>query len=490
MTRILYSLVFFSLFAINACRSDFEGDVKPNQAPETYTVVDTIFREGSNRFPSSLEVKWWGSDADGFVTGYEISSDGTNWKFTKRQDTSFIVDIPAGSDTFNYQFYVRAIDNNGLKDQSPATLSYPVKNSAPTVSFTYSTVTPTRRPLKSFPVTRWSWSGNDPDGFENLDKYELIWNDTTQSPYTLSKSYSEATLEGLDWSVTTTGTRVYPGSLRNALAGEISGLKLNDSNVLYIRAIDKVGAKSRWNGSYKIYIRKPVSKTLLVNANSTRIDQAETFYKTNLQAAGITNFDVIRVREIKDNNYTELSPDNFTQSLIFQYFDAHIWFGNQSDYTLGLAQRTTESLLDKGGKLFIATNFSAAVDLQAGYLEFTPIDSLVNPPAGSQFRLNVGAPVRARLQNWPDLKAEKIVSSARPFYEEFGATPLYDAEITRSSSSSSEVWSGKSVIMAKRNGSNGKANFIICSLELDNLNGNGNMPQLFKKLFVDEFEIK
>ena len=110
MKRGYYFIFSILILVFGACKKDFEGELKTNKAPETYTVADTIFREGENRFPSSLEVKWWGEDPDGYISGYEISGDGINWIFTKRQDTTFIVEIPAGKDTFDFKISTDSLD--------------------------------------------------------------------------------------------------------------------------------------------------------------------------------------------------------------------------------------------------------------------------------------------------------------------------------------------------------------------------------------------
>ena len=84
-------------------------------------------------------LKWWfaggGRRRPDGVAGYEFTfgdlyslmADGN---LQKRQDNTFYSGSPAGTDTPDFYFSVRAMDQEGLRDPSPATLAYPVKNSS------------------------------------------------------------------------------------------------------------------------------------------------------------------------------------------------------------------------------------------------------------------------------------------------------------------------------------------------------------------------
>src|SRR5262245_19956351 len=116
-TCIRYFLLLSPLvLAYVSCKNSFKGDLHPNIPPETFTVVDTIIRLGDNRFNSQVEVSWWGDDPDGYVAGYEYTfdsliSENTEWHFTIKQDSVFLLPTPPGQDTLDFKFHVRAIDN-------------------------------------------------------------------------------------------------------------------------------------------------------------------------------------------------------------------------------------------------------------------------------------------------------------------------------------------------------------------------------------------
>lgn len=488
----IFILILIAGQTFYSCKDSIQGNPVENMPPQTYTVVDTIIRSGDLRLKTQIDISWWGDDPDGYVVGYEISFDKQNWTYTTSSDSSFLFEIPGGIDTFDFSFYVRSIDNAGGKDLSPARLIYPVKNSPPSIKFIYATTNPVRKPEKTFPAIKFNWQASDPDGFENIGYYELYINDTNRSPVIIDPVYSSALFiaDKDSFSNDLLSCKLLLGSSLTEHDQRIWGLKLNDSNVFYIRAVDIVGEKSLFAGSYKLFVRKPESNILLVNAYDKSISTNEQFYQTHLNNIGISNFQITRIKEVnpETNTYTELAPDNITQSYIFDFFDAIIWFGKDVAYSLSLAQRSLGDFLAGDGKVFMAVEISSSIDQQAGYLDFTPIDSLVNLPKGvNGFRIERDSILPA-LAGWPLLKASKFISSARPFYQNVNSVSLYDAKIVKTGSFGKAPWEGKSTVIASHK-RNGKTNFIISSLELQNLDGLGTMDDLFQKIFIGELEL-
>mgnify|MGYP006902762579 CR=1 FL=1 len=468
---------------MSSCENGIIGDKSENLPPETYTVVNKIERAGEDRFVSQIEVRWWGDDPDGIVKGFEFSTDLESWNYTERQDSVFQVKLPEGSDTFDFDFYVRAIDNEGAWDETPAHLIYPVKNSAPEVSFDIPVGTPTnpgRWPKKTFPIIQLRWLLSDPDGDDNIDYLEFYVNDTTQDGITISKDFKSLTLKAIDPEADVSDCEILLGTVLQPHNEKMEGLRLNALNKFYIRAVDKVGATSQFVASQDIYVKKKVSDVLLVNAYGSSIENREGFYTENFLLAGIESYDTIRVNEVDGEYYTQLAVDNVTQSMIFAMFDVLVWFGEDAPYTLTLAQRTTGDFLDNGGRMFVSVFFSAGIDPLSNYLDFTPIDSLVNP-GGGVFFMDNGAEAVPVLNGWPVLRSTKILTSTRPFYPGFEVKPLYDARLKTAGGD----WNGASTIMAKKE-SGGKTQFIISSVELYRLSGNKNMTELFSKIFIDE----
>ncbi len=467
-----------------------KGNLKNNLTPETHTVVDTIIRIGADRMNAQVELKWWGDDADGFIKGYEFSFDSvitssTHWVFTSNQDSTFILTIPPGKDTIDFTFWVRAIDNLGSPDPTPAHLGLPIKNSPPSVQF----ISATNNPVISFPVVRFYWKGTDPDGDENLSRYEICWNDTAQTPYSIDVIASSATFIASTFSTTSPSSNVYLNNDLTAQPFLMSGMILNDTNLLYIRAVDKAEAKSAFISSYKIFIKKPHSSNLVVEAYTSPAQSASalTFYSQNLTASGVADFDTLNLFQQQGGVYTQLAPDNITQSRIFSLFNHIVWFSNDASKSLSLGQRTLDNFFNANGKLFMAVYVSSTFDEQSTFLDFTPVQSLV-AYSDTALILQDTSSVFSQQSGYPDLKSSVIISNVKPFNLITGSTPIYNANLIGKKISTNFLfpWSGASTVMASKTNQSGQINFIFSSLELQKLNGLSNAAQLFQKLFVTE----
>ena len=476
---LLLAIVLFA----GACKTEITGEMKGNITPETYTVVDTILRAGPDRLNSEVQIRWWGDDPDGFVTGFEFSFDNTNWTFTTKNDSTFILSPPPGKDTLDFTFYVRAIDNENIKDPTPAQLTYPIKNSPPSVQF----VSGAFNPVRTFPVIKFYFEGSDPDGIDNLQRYEIVWNDTARAPFTIPATASSATFVAEDVDADSSAVKVYINNNTTAENGLMAGLMLNSDNVLYIRAIDNSEATSTWKASYSIYVKKVSSNILLVNGNTSASASIESFYLQQLATQGFTNVDTLRIFEQVGGQSTQQAPDNLTQSRIFALFESIIWFSNSAQKSLPLAQKTTGNFFSQGGKLLMAVYISSSFDEQSQFLDFTPIQSLVNPK-DTTLLLDNGAQILPQISGWPVLKSTTIVGIVKPMNLDIGSQALYDAELLARDDVTSNIgpWTGNSTVVALRK-SGGQTNFIISTLELEKLNGNNNIDDFFNKVLKQEF---
>ncbi len=488
-----FSFILLLIIVLISCKKGFKGEPVVNQAPETHLIADTIYRSGSNRFISQIKITWWGDDQDGFIKGYEFSFDGLSWIYTAHQDSLFTLSLPAGSDTADFKFYVRAIDNQDLRDPSPATLIYPVKNSPPSCSFFIpvgSGSFPSKNTIKTFPAFKFYWSASDPDGDNNLDHFELYLNDTNASPYIVASTVTQAAFVAKDVLSATPNLEVYSGT-NQKLSLEMTGLKLNANNILYLRAVDKVGARSIAAASYVFYCKKPINKILVVNATSPYTPAKLSFFKTGMQNAGITIFDTLNAFIKNNNNYDELSPDYFTQNKAMKFFDKIVWFSDNDSVSLALAQRSLGEFLANHGRIFMAINFSQFFYEQSALLDFTPVKELI-PDTQGVFRMNSNALLNPLINGYPVLKSTSIISSARPFLKAIdnGTSKFYDVysgELIVSTPTGPIQWTGPSIVCTKRADANtNQTNFIFISMPLERMNGNNNIDSLFKKALVQE----
>lgn len=473
---------------LTACETDLTGELLPNQAPETYSIVDTIIRAGDDRLESRVVIQWWGNDPDGYIDGYEFTFDNpiteaTAWQYIRSQDSVFLLQTPAGQDTADFSFSIRAVDNAGLRDPSPAQVGYPVKNSPPTVQFTPGPDDPTL----SFPIVKLFWSGSDPDGQENLSRFELFWNDTTASPYPLDQSVTSATFEALTPNLSgIPDCQVYTNTSEIPELSTIPGMRIGEWNVLYIRAVDESDAKSVYVRSDSIFIRPARTKILMANAYSGGSTAIFTLYHNQLAALGLVDYDTLTLFDPAVPQ--QLAADNLTQDRIFELFDLIIWFGNNAQSSLSLAQKTTGKFFGSGGKMLMSIYISSSFDQQSDFLDFTPIASLVDPE-DTTLLLNSGAQLLPLEAGWPTLQGTSIIGVVRPLIAQIGAEPLYEAELTARDNTTLTLspWTGPSVIMARKNDAAGNPNFLLSTLEIHRLDGLGTLNTFFQKVIEEDF---
>lgn len=475
------------MMAATGCSRGFEGELLDNSTPETYLVTDTIIRFGDDRLESEVSLQWWGDDPDGFIVGFEFSfdaviTDATIWQYTTALDSTFILAPPPGADSADFVFHIRAIDNQQHTDPTPASLTVPVKNSPPQV-----TVIPGLNvPVKSFPALRYFWEGSDPDGFQNLDHYEICFNDTTGPIVQLSATTSSAIIEAENPTETALSCQIFPNGGTIALGETISGLSGDAWNTFYIRAVDQSNAASPFVAADSIYIKRVHSTVLLVNGYSTTTNEA--FYINHLATQGITTVDTMQVFSTLDGAYTQQSADNLTQGKIFDMFDVIIWFSNDANNSFSLAQKTTEAFFNSGGKMLMSVYISSSFDPLSNFLDFTPIASLVNPE-DTTLILDLGAGLQALEADWPALQGTSIVGVVKPINLQIGATPLYAAELTAKDNITLTFtpWTGVSTVIASKADGAGNTNFVISTLELNKLDGLITMDAFFEKVLMDEF---
>ncbi|MBI3233611.1 MAG: hypothetical protein HYZ42_06150 [Bacteroidetes bacterium] len=499
MSKYLYIFLLITGIISSCKKNDFDNDKNINKTPKTYMVVDTIDRLGSNRFNSQIKVQWWGNDEDGYIKGYKISTDLINWTFTTKQDSIFNIIIPSGKDTFDVRFYVKAIDNKNAEDINYASLAYPVKNSPPTIAFitpSGSAGTITKNPIKSFPVIKYSWIASDPDGSQDIDHIDICLNDTTLTPFGVDASTSEVTFLAENPNSPISKCKVYSGQSLSPLPTLINNLQTNQNNIIYIRSVDKVGSKSRFEASNSIYIKKVNSDILLVNAIASTSQKPVVldFYGKGLIAQNKPVFDTLQAVDIVNNNYTELSVDNLTQSRVFGLFKHIIWITDDANFSLSFGQKTTSDFFKNGGNMLMSVGFTNNWDTTASWLDFTPARKLVPQGNSQTYRMIDQASVNNTQSGWPSLKFSTIGAPiVRPFFKfenngSYTYEYLYNATIRITGGGPSYDWTStdSTNVISKRINSSGKTNFIFSSIPLEKSNGNNNIDLFFKKVFIDE----
>ncbi|MCS6990529.1 MAG: hypothetical protein NZL95_01550 [Chitinophagales bacterium] len=483
-------LLLVGIMAASACRIGLQGTLLENQAPETYLIVDTIIRSGNDRLSAQVQIHWWGNDPDGYIIGYEFTTGGdaqgtVEWHFTSKQDSTFLLTIPPGADSVDVPFRIRAIDHLGLADPTPAQLTFPIKNSPPTVQFRYAE----NNPLKSFPVLRFYWEGSDPDGVQDLLRYELCWNDTLALPYSVPATTTSAVFEAVDPKAMLTDCRVYYNNITVAAAELMPGLITGDTNVLYVRAVDQAEAQSPWMAAKPVLVKRPLSDVLIVDGYISNGNTVTAFYRDQLNAIGIAEADTLQLFEKIGNTYTQQSADYFTQAKVFALFQRIIWFTNDAARSLSIGQRCLNDFFNANGRLLMSVYVSSLFDEQSDFLDFTPLSNFI-VPSDTTLLLTDTSMIFSLKPGFPDLQSSAYVGVVRPFELVPGAEPLYKAELIAKDNSNLtlSLWQGPSVVMASKANSAGQTHFIFSTLELHRLNGLGNMHIFFDHVFNTLFD--
>lgn len=253
MTRIARSggLILLAVVAclyLASCRRLPPSNVDRNRAPETYV---TLAPAESLVSYYRAHLYWTGGDPDGSIAYYEIAvtdsnevpgqnlDEGTGYTKTLRTDSTFVfkADPPTEQQLRGYRFFVRAVDNEGKVDPTPAVAYFVARNDTyPKVNFYAGRLTW----LDRFGATRErTWVSSDPDaptdtaGVEAC--YSITWSGFDPDPggFVVGFEYklaSQLTYRGGTLADTLISGCFPPGSSRK--------------QVLQVRAVDDGGLRS------------------------------------------------------------------------------------------------------------------------------------------------------------------------------------------------------------------------------------------------------
>ncbi|MGD8394155.1 MAG: hypothetical protein PVF43_01635 [Candidatus Eiseniibacteriota bacterium] len=312
------------------------GPAGPNRPPETLLTfagpVDTV--------NSHVRLRWWGSDPDGTVTGYEYrwAFDGgtpADWTFTAALTDSFALPAPSGA--ASHRFEVRAIDDAGEADPTPAAQTYHVYNRPPTIRFR----SVSSLPAVSLPAVTVEFVAEDPDGDDTVREV-VAW------------------LDGQD--PETEGNRVpYPavfvtyGPEDFATYGE---------RTLFLQAIDDGGAKSNAI-QHTLDVVEPVGTVLLLDDMPDDIaggtTQTDPFYREAMdEVMAGAPYTLHKIEEAPFRTRDEAAA-------IFGLFDVVVWYQGTntvdefenpipvSTFSLANATDAIRALLARGGRMLLVT---------------------------------------------------------------------------------------------------------------------------------------
>ena len=466
--------------AIGACD---RGEALGNQAPETHLAVKTIDRTGADRLNSKVTMSWYGTDIDGYVTGYELSIDGISWKFTTSQDSTFLFAIPPGSDTADITMHVRAIDNYGDRDPSPALLVFPLKNAPPVAE-----VDAESQSLgTALGVLTYRWTATDPDGNETISGAEIRFNGGTWIPIDAKQSMLTFVLEpDLGGGMGATAS-LYYGNALQAVLTSIDGLVENGSNILQVRIQDIAGAESEVDSALAVTLQRPSSDILLVSGQTASVTAS---FQGWLNALSLT-YDVLDLNA----NSGEARPYfwNPTFRHILSQYDRVVAITNPDnalDPVTGATQpllahmaQGLQSFTSQGGKLLTTTSFGPNTDFTP-YIGSFPMDGIVT--SSGQVRLVPDSALVPQVTGpYPDLHPSSILIGISPLVPSADADIFYRAQLTKLSG-----WQGDNCVAVRRKylGNPAHINEVFFSVELHRVAASSaDMEDLLEQILVYDF---
>ncbi len=447
---ILLVFVYFS------CTKEVVDNPIGNQPPHTGVFLYPDSSISSQ--PSKIDIHWWGDDPDGFVIGYYFSWDGKNWSFTQSNDSLFALQVGV-ADT-NYVFHVSAVDNGGngvydkdiiqngidygpepftdknnngvwdqgesfvdigLIDPNPASANFPIKNSAPVISWDQLTVLPDT----SFPVMSFGWDASDIDGDGTILKINIALNDTSNPDniVSLDGSVRNISIRTTDFSSSSPLTEILIGGLESNVAQQkLPGIVLNGNNKFFVQAEDISGAKTDFielpESGKTWYVKKPKGNLLIVDDYVTQDDAASFYSKMFDDSLNLKNkYDVY-------DFHNQMPPYlNVTFLLTLKLFKYVYWYTDNNP-SLDLLSSSTQNYIGNGGKIAFSMQFPQTVDLSV-LQSFLPIntdssDTRTTLLSGTKISSDTTQPA------YPDLELNSGIFRVKSFYLNLlGGIPIY-----------------------------------------------------------------
>ena len=463
------------LLFVASCK---EGEPLPNSAPETKLSIESINLSGENRLNSTVKLSWFGTDIDGYVQYYEIRIGDKDWVKTQTQDSVFLFDIEPNQDSTDVDFYVRAVDNEGHEDPTPAYLKIPLKNSTPEVTFDEASL-----PLDTTNlVITFRYMASDPDGDETLKKGFIRANEGEWAEIDLNQKLVSL----LPTSPTEVGigqANVYYG-IEDESALTIDGFNNGGDNIIQLRVEDIANTSSSIDSTASIFVRSQTSDLLVIGGHNVQIDK--------------------KYQELVNNNYTSADFVNYALNgglnqpkfwnpnfrLLSEQYDKVFFHTDEGNFSnpltgedgklLDFAAPIIQELIDNQKKVLVSTAFATGtnIDIIGGVLS---IDSFT-ASRGQAFFVNDSF-AKSTIDGFPDLQPTNFLLAVDPFYHSQESEVLYAAQLTPNGG-----WYGPRTIAIQRKSTDGNVNLVLFTVELHKLDKLAtNQNQLISKIFNETF---
>lgn len=469
-----------ALIFITSCR---KGGLNSNQAPNTKLSVTEINLTGDNRLNSEVKLSWFGTDIDGFVEGFEISLDQQNWDYTIARDSTFIFSLEPGQDTTNIDFYVRAIDNQGKVDLTPAYLEVPLKNTPPVA-----TIDDDRAPKDTaFCASTFYWTASDPDGNETIQQVFVKFNEGSWTEINKGQNLISFLV---DTNVTngSATAEVYYSKKQTKEDFTIDGLNVNGDNYFYVKSIDIAGVESDVDTSNAFYLKNktPGVNTLWINGHVSSTAQE---YRTLLNNNSIS-YDFLDY----GSNMGENQPiywDPTFRLILNLYTKAFInapssLFPNtvtgENASLLNYIGASIQSFHDNGGKSLTTCTLDPTEDLTNMAGPF-PIEDIVRSNGFVRISKDSSVYSVSSKAIYPDIQPTNTLPGIVPIVKAADSEEFYRAQLTPLNG-----WQGDNLVATVRKDANDRITQAFFAVELHNYDANAaNLELLIGEILKNEF---
>ena len=436
-----------------SCEDSKTDALHANKPPNTHIFIsapDTL-----NYTSSVRKISWYGDDTDGFVTGYYYTwvtnPEENDWIYTEERQMTFPLQI-SGTDTI-YAFQVKAIDDDGAEDPTPAIQRFPIKNTAPQIEW----IGALAIPETTFTVATFFWQAHDLDGDSTISNYQWVLDDTTSGWHTF-------TAEGPDYITLHETDGLIPGQ-----------------HAFFLRAIDQAGAKSNVlrmpdNPSSYFYVKDIVGEVLLID--DFTLSTADVFYRTLLD----TMVGQYTYWDLKSNEPPSTIP--FAETLnLFKYV---VWYADLSPHLIQ-AQAAIPNFRSPEiqGKIFFSMQFNTDFSVSQGNpLEFSPIaslDTFFNRISLGKIFYSDSTDSYTDSLNLPVLKVSKTEFGVNTLIPKDNAHVLYRYQLT------SSLETDPVLAVLGENDNTGQKDFVFVAFPVHSLNGNSNAAEFISKVFRKVF---
>ncbi len=316
---------------------------------------------------------WSGDDPDGEIKGFEYAwTDTSAWTFTTLVMDTFYVPIRVQQDTFT--FYIRAVDNYDLKDPTPEHLSFPIRNSPPTITFPVDFVAKYSHTIyRAFSHFTIGWRGGDPDGDSTITRYEWYLADSSFHPGELDTTVWNSLAWNYVDSMTTIKVfdNLAPGCYRyfmrsRDVAGSYSKIISYPDTAIGSRpagiweVMPRVGTYINGDSLYVLYVRDNYPFFIQIDSVSGKY-ALDSFLGIN----GYSTWDML--------DTISYYPQDIEATL--KLFDIVVWIGGTNPHFRESAGPLVSFLLAPGRHLFICSQRTVG---DTAIYPFLPIDSVTS----------------------------------------------------------------------------------------------------------------